>query len=206
MKSKILKFIRSYSIYSVLFLLYLAVFIFIGFLHIYINHWTLITAFVSYAAILFVYFIVRHAKTKKLALLLVSLIITSFVFWGLTAVFGHTFDTSYDGQGYHQSAVFELSDKWDPVYQKSMPIKLINPVDEPNITGYGKILWAVDSSVYKLTNNIDSVTAINLIVGLLAFSFLYFALLSLGIEIFPVSCHHIFIRSYYYICRTIIYS
>ena len=179
------KYFRYYSIYTVLFFLYLASFIFVGFfLHIYINSWTLITAFVSYGIILLIFFAFQRVRIKQLVLIFLSLIITSLVFWGLATVFGHTYDTSYDGQDYHQSAVIELSDKWNPIYQKAMPIKLTNKIDGPVVSGYGKIIWAIDSSIYKLTHNIDSATVINLIVGMLAFSFVFFALRSLKIDIF----------------------
>jgi len=185
--SKVLsKFVQSYTIYALIFLLYVAVFIFTGFFfHIYINHWSLVAAFASYSAIGVVYLSVRHADKEKLLLFLAGVIVTPLIFWGLATVFGNTYDTSYDGQDYHQSAVIELSNGWNPIYEKSLPIKLTNRIDKPLDSGYGKIIWSIDSSIYKLTHNIDSATVINLIIGLLSFSFFYRALKSLGLDTYP---------------------
>jgi hypothetical protein len=180
------KFIQGYTVYSVLFFLYLAVFIFVGFfLHIDISRWSLVLAFVSYAAAGLLYKLIKRVGKTKLLLYVSSVIITALLFWGLTSVFGQTYDTSYDGQDYHQSAVIELASQWNPIYQKSPPIKLVNKIDEPLISGYAKIIWSIDSSIYKLTDNIDSVTVLNFIVGLLAFSFLYQALRKLWLTAYP---------------------
>lgn len=180
-----MRFVQSYTAYSVVFLLYLAFFIFTGFFcHIYINHWTLITAFVSYISMCAVYLWFKQVDKKTWSCLIAGAIITPLIFLGLAAAFGHTYDTGYDGQDYHESAVIELSNKWNPIYEKSQPIKLTNPIDEPVDSGYGKIIWAIDSSIYLLTHNIDSATAINLIVGLLAFSLFYQTLGTLGIDLY----------------------
>lgn len=180
------KFIQDYTVYAVLFFLYLAVFIFVGFfLHVGVNRWSLVSAFVTYSAAGLLYGLIKWVDKTKPLLYVASVIVTALVFWGLTSVFGQTYDTSYDGQDYHQSAVIELSSGWNPIYQKSPPIKLANATDAPKDSGYAKIIWSIDSSVYKLTNNIDSVTAINLIVGLLAFSFLYQALRRLRLAAYP---------------------
>jgi hypothetical protein len=72
-----------------------------------------------------------------------------------------------------------------PIYDTSLPITPPNKIDEPIDNGYAKVVWSIDASVYALTHTIDSATAINLIVGLLAFSFLYRALRELGIDTYP---------------------
>jgi hypothetical protein len=174
MSTVISRFFRCYTIYCILFLLYLATFIFTGFFfHLYINHWTLVSAFASYVTIGFCCLLYRRANKERLAFLFAAAIITPLLFWGLAAAFGHTYDTGYDGQDYHESAIIELSNGWNPIYQKTQPIKLTNKIDEPVDSGYGKIIWSIEASIYQLTHTIDSAAAINLIVGLLAFSLFY---------------------------------
>jgi hypothetical protein len=180
----LLKPFRTYAVFSVLFLLYLATLIFTGFLlHINVNRFTLITAYSTYVAITACYLLIRHSSKAKLKLFLLGTVLTPLVFWGLTTAFGHTYDTSYDGQDYQLSAVIELANGWNPIYQQSLPIQLTNGTDGPVVHGYAKIVWSVEASIYKLTNNIDSVSVVNPILALLAFVFCITTLIDFGIDV-----------------------
>jgi hypothetical protein len=97
-------------------------------------------------------------------------------------MFAHTYDTSFDGQNYHQSAVIELSSKWNPIYEKTPPVGLPRKVTLTIDNGYPKTTWSIEASIYKLTHNIDSATVINMVIGLLALAFLYYALKSLDMK------------------------
>lgn len=168
------------STYLLFFIAYLIVFIYVGFLfHIYINSWTLILAFISYNLAVILYLTLRHKNKLKRLFIYLGLSLLLFLF--LTNIFGHTYDISFDGQDYHQSAVIALSNKWNPLYQNAPPINPTNPVDKPVDEGYGKTIWSIDASMYKLTHNIDSATAINLIIGLIALSFAFVAFSELGL-------------------------
>ena len=113
---------------------------------------------------------------------MVWLAITPLLFLVLTTIFSHTYDLSYDGQDYHQSAIIALSSRWDPLYQPNLPLNTSNPVDKPVVEGTGKTAWSIDASIYMLTHNIDSATAINLFIALIALSLAFAALLELGLS------------------------
>jgi hypothetical protein len=172
----IAQLLLSYAAYIILFLFYLACFIFVGFfLHLDINRWTLITAFASYSLVLAVILIIKKASRQQQIMLVVASVLTPLIFWGMATAFGYTYDTSYDGQEYHQSAIIELSNGWNPIYNSRPPLN-IPGIDEPIDSGYGKVVWSIDASIYKLTNNIASTTLINLVVAGAAFIFLFSAL------------------------------
>lgn len=78
------------------------------------------------------------------------------------------FDSSCDGQIYHQDAIFRLSNGWNPFWN---PI-----VDSPHsiwVSHYGKVSWIIGSIFYKLTGNIESAKSLNLflILPLISYSF-----------------------------------
>ena len=182
MTKKISGYCLEYSTYLLFFIAYLVVFIFVGFLfHVYINNYTLLSAFISYnlAAGLYLF---KAANRNRFKQFLIWVAITPLLFLASATAFSHTYDISYDGQDYHQSAIIALSNKWDPLYQNALPISPSNPVDKPVDEGYGKTIWSIDSSIYKLTHNIDSATAINLIVGFIALSLAFAALLELNLS------------------------
>jgi hypothetical protein len=176
-------FVRRYSFFLVLFLLFLAVFIFSGFfLHIYINHWTLVVAFVTYIVFWGVYLAISHGTREKFLSLALYALITPIVFWGGTALFGHTYDTSFDGQSYHETAVIALADKWNPVYDSTFPITTPQSATTALDQGNPKIAWSIDASIYKLTHSIDSATVINLFIGLIALVFAWDGLRTIGLR------------------------
>jgi len=182
MTKKISGYCLGYSAYILFFIAYLVVFIFVGFLfHVYINNYTFLSAFISYnlAAGLYLF---KAANRNRIKQFLIWLSITPVLFLASATAFSHTYDISYDGQDYHQSAIIALSNKWDPLYQNALPINPSNPVDKPVDEGYGKTIWSIDSSIYKLTRNIDSALAINLIIGFIALSLAFVALLEFDLS------------------------
>jgi len=176
-------FVRRYSLFLVLFLLFLAVFIFSGFfLHIYINHWTLVAAFVAYIFLAGVYTVASHGTREKFLFLALCALLTPLFFISGAALFGHTYDLSYDGQYYHETAVIALADKWNPIYDRTFPLKTPQSSAEALDEGSPKIIWSIDASIYKLTHNIDSATVINLFIGLIALVFAWDGLRTLGLK------------------------
>ncbi len=137
----------------------------------------------SYILYVTIWSIIKFKKTKKkitnsyVTLAILTPLIFFFILWG----FGHTFDSSYDGQSYHQSAVIELSNGWNPWYQSALPVKLIEA--EPFVIGYPKALWILQSSIYKLFPfHINAATVTNLIITIIAFIFVYRLLIRLKLS------------------------
>jgi amino acid transporter len=133
---------RFYTAFLIIFFLYLAASIFIGFFaHISINNWTLIAAFASYCIAAMGYMFYRRLGRRGFILLLAAVVLTPLLYWTTTYMFGQTYDLSYDGQDYQQSAIIALADNWNPIYQKAMPIHINNPVDEPaEINDSGRLI------------------------------------------------------------------
>jgi hypothetical protein len=99
----------------------------------------------------------------------------------ITALFfGQTFDASHDGQDYHSGAVIELANGWNPWKTSTLPIQL--PDATTFVIGYPKLLWIIQTEIYTLTQHLNSATMTNLIVGLIAFVFVYGALSRLRIS------------------------
>ena len=177
------KLIQNSTLYATVFLLYLALFIFVGFfLRVHIGHWTLLSAIASYIAILAFSLLIRKASRQQWLTFGICTVVCLVVVCSLGLLFGHTYDTSYDGQDYQQSGIIGLADGWNPIYQKNPPIQPPSPVDLPIDNGYGKAVWSIDASVYAFTHNINMAASLNLVVGLLAVSFLYYTLRSLGVS------------------------
>lgn len=97
------------------------------------------------------------------------------------------FDTSWDGQGYHQETIYLLKNGWNPIYQERNAFR-------PFINHYQKGNEIIQSNIYFITNEIESVKMLNLsllfIAFIISFSFLdtllikkYFKLLISGIII-----------------------
>ena len=102
-----------------------------------------------------------------------------------------TIDSTYDGNSYHKTAIGALRYGWNPVRAdintfNSSPEnshKIVDATgadrtsDEPWVNSYPKASWIFAANIYKMTGNIESGKALNLlavfIVFLLAFSYLY---------------------------------
>lgn len=84
----------------------------------------------------------------------------------------NTHDTSWDGQGYHQTAVIALANGWNPVYEPyiSLPQRLPSQIFSE---GYPSALWEIQASIYALTGKINSAKITNIFLAFLAFLVLY---------------------------------
>jgi len=175
-------FVRYYSLFLVLFLLFLAVFIFSGFfLHISVNRWTLVAAFITYVLTWAIYTATHKMAREKLLNFAACAALTPLFFWGGTALFSHTYDTSFDGQFYHETAVIALANRWNPVYDGALPIHTPLSGTAALDEGSPKIIWSIDAGIYQLTHSIDSATIINLFIGLIALVFAWDGLRTIGL-------------------------
>jgi hypothetical protein len=95
----------------------------------------------------------------------------------------YTYDTSWDGQGYHQSAIIALSNGWNPVYQPLINFKQHLP-SQIFAEGYPSALWEIQASIYSLTGWINSAKVMNLAIAIIAAQFLYILARKLNISKF----------------------
>lgn len=113
---------------------------------------------------------VLHARYTKESLNSVLQISGLSIFILLIAILISTafYDFSFDGQWYHQSAIIHLAHKWNPIH--SAPLKN----QDLWVNHYPKGLWYFSASLYRLTNEIETGKAYQLILmmaaWLLAFS------------------------------------
>ena len=86
------------------------------------------------------------------------------------------YDVSYDGNAYHKTAVGELKNGWNPVYEsivdfnvsKNNSLKLNNDFDLWN-DHYAKGYWIYAANVYKTTGNIEAGKSMILITAIATF-------------------------------------
>jgi hypothetical protein len=130
----------------------------------------------------------KAAITKSDVLLAIAVPV---VFFALTYLFSFTFDTTFDGQNYQQTAVISLADGWNPIRDASLNIPAVTgqygqsgEFGKIYAIGYPKAIWIIQSSIYKLTGNINSAVVTNLIAALVALVFCYFLLRRIGLGIF----------------------
>ena len=106
----------------------------------------------------------------KTFLLLISIIIIIFVIFIILSSI--IYDTYYDGQWYHQNAIIELIDGWNPIYQTRTNQISLNNLSELSFTQicrFPKGPWICAAALYKITNNLESCKAINFLLIISSF-------------------------------------
>lgn len=88
---------------------------------------------------------------------------------GINTVGAHlqsrVYDHSFDGPWYHQPAVELLARGWNPWSEVVAPVQSNAKIQ---ITHYPKALWVVEASLYRLTDRIESVKVVNILLILAA--------------------------------------
>jgi len=98
--------------------------------------------------------------------LLLALLAISFL---ASLLFSRQFyDLSYDGQAYHQEAIFQLSKGWNPFYTQLSEGKANHL--ERWINHYSKAVWIYECVVYKFTDDIEASKLFHFWLVLSAFS------------------------------------
>lgn len=87
------------------------------------------------------------------------------------------YDHSFDGPWYHQPAVELLAESWNPWSEVAAPVRSNAQIQ---ITHYPKTLWIVEATLYRLTDRIESVKAVNVLLALAAAAIAVAAFLGLG--------------------------
>jgi hypothetical protein len=88
------------------------------------------------------------------------------------------YDTSSDGQEYHQETIFALSDeKWNPLKEASPPANTFPKLDTW-VKHYPKGSEILSASVYSITDKIESGKVFNLLFIFSSFSLVFFSLIN----------------------------
>ncbi len=103
------------------------------------------------------YFINSKLYPKKL---LLAANLTFFAVLFISAILSKSFyDISWDGQVYHQEAVIQLANGWNPFHQISPPEEVHNIW----LTHYAKGSWVDAAALYQLTHSIETSKAFNIL-------------------------------------------
>ena len=159
MVNKLTKYCNDFALLSFSYIITLFIFTCIGFFigipitiyHFYIL--SIIHIFINFA------FFRRKKKTYKE---IICLNISMFFLLAISIVLSMKFfDLSYDGQGYHQEAIIQLSNGWNPFLEP-----IVDSQHSIWISHYGKFTWIIGTIFYKLTSSIESAKAINIFIAL----------------------------------------
>ncbi len=75
---------------------------------------------------------------------------------------GRVLDDTWDGQWYHQEAVIQLADGWNPFRADLTSIEVPHEGARVRINGYPKATWLWGASLYQLTHRIERAKAFSL--------------------------------------------
>jgi len=105
----------------------------------------------------------NFGRLPEMAAALFGIVLMLTVSYGLAV---HFLDVTWDGQGYHQSAILKLANGWDPVttYVKTGENRLLKYANY-----YSKGPWVCAASVFRLTGNIETGKMFNLLLMMSAF-------------------------------------
>lgn len=178
--------IELVGIISLGFLFFEVVFGYLGFILGYtVTNLTLPLSFALYCLLLILSLVfVKQIRAYRLNVsvsLFVFLILSSITFFVSQQYFSRTYDTSWDGQGYHSNGIISFANGWNPIYEKDLPLKF--PDASIHVKGYPKALWFIQSSIYLSAGRIDAAKATNMTVLLIALAFSYTFLRKLKISI-----------------------
>lgn len=127
---------------------------------------------IAFILLNFIYFKGKKRNIKVIILnnilvflnLAISLLIASLII-----------DASCDGQVYHQEALIQLANGWNP-----FKTPIINNPHSIWISHYGKLSWIVGAIFYAFTNSIETAKGLNLFLLLPTFSYAYTVIVSLN--------------------------
>ena len=140
-----------------------------------INKYTLILSLLTFfAGVINVYSLNRFSSQQVVKKFIPLLAFATFIIF-LSAgsiLLSNTYDTSWDGQGYHQSAVIALSENWNPVYAPSIDFSQNLP-SQIFAEGYPSSLWEIESTIYSLTGKINSAKIVNFAIAVIAGAIFY---------------------------------
>lgn len=174
--------------HAVFYIVSLLVVINLGFIfNVKISQWDLLITYILYGIGLAVY---TFKQRRFLSWKYVGIgVLVPIIFFFCAEAFGGTYDTSYDGQDYHQIAVISLANGWNPLKTATLPIHVVTNRNGkqpdyglPFALSYPKALWEIQASIYKLTNRISSGAVTNLVALLIVVPIVYELLRVIGVK------------------------
>ncbi|HSA83622.1 MAG TPA: hypothetical protein VLF20_01930 [Patescibacteria group bacterium] len=176
------------SFLSLSFLVFIVLFTRLGFLFdITITPYSLVLSFVTFCSLVVFLFTLVPVARLTLKSKLVSLsgfIVISIVVFFLSYPLARTFDLSWDGQGYHQTAIIALYDGWNPLKTDTISLKQTLP-SQIFAEGYPSALWEIQANIYAAVGQINAAKVTNIALALIALGFLYSLLRTLTFGKFP---------------------
>lgn len=132
--------------------------------------------FASLASLVFAWLCVKMLFEKeRFAYFGILCAIVGSILWNSIFLSGVFYDVTCDGQFYHQEAVIQLAQGWNPVYEelscKGDAGQYINP--------YAKASWIYEAALYKATGHIEQGKAFNFLLIFASFFLLLASCLSL---------------------------
>lgn len=167
-----------FNLLSIGYLIFTVLFTRVGFLlNITINSYTLLCSFILYVS--FTFFITSFnivgLNTKNKLFSFIGFVVVSLCLYAGALLIAYTYDLSWDGQGYHQTAIIALSQGWNPIYQPE--ITLLQRLDSQIFAeGYPSALWEIQSSIYSSVGKINAGKIVNVLIGMISFGNLYILL------------------------------
>lgn len=146
----ILNFSWMLSLLLLSFMFFTQVFVIINFLFS-INYFQYTPVTSLFASITLVLFLFRKNKISKSVWIetvfsFLIIIVCSILLAGLL------YDMSWDGLWYHQTAVFQMSNGWNPIYN---PLHNFTPHLQDWVRHYAKGQWYIALGIYNLLGNIE---------------------------------------------------
>ena len=134
---------------------------------------------VSFIITSFIDYFINKKKDKSIIEFFKYAVISFLIILISILVSTYMFDRSSDGNTYHKDAVGVLKEGFNPVYEESYDFIVKRDGNDDysqyNIwtDHYAKNNWIIEANIYKLTNNIESAKAINLISAYILFGILF---------------------------------
>lgn len=130
-----------------------------------------------FATVLFIAWATRqYFEAPVLKVFAVVTIFLAISAWIFLVVSGKLYDVSYDGQVYHQEAIIQLTDGWNPFYKTLLPQDHSHYL---SINCYPKGPWICAAALYKITGRIEQSKSFNLVFMMISFFISLSALLSM---------------------------
>lgn len=96
-------------------------------------------------------------NNQKLRAVIISVLIILFSL----AFSAFYFDLSWDGQWYHQAAIYELQSGWNPIFE---PLRKFNGHNDLSIVHFPKNTWYYAASIYSTFGNFEAGKSLNILV------------------------------------------
>lgn len=113
----------------------------------------------------------KYLKGNKKNIIL-SILIGIFALIVSICISNYVYDQSYDGNAYHKETIFMMKEGWNPIYDNYLDFAIKNNLTHKHYLWgqhYAKATWIFGSTIYDITNNIESSKFYNILFMYVAF-------------------------------------